>query len=83
MYKGSLKVSNNIFALATGRLIEIDNFSEEFGRIYSNNTYVQSADRVWVSLNNRGKKYFFNMDTIKEAIKTVLGDTTGDVISVN
>jgi hypothetical protein len=35
---------------------------------------------VWININNHGKRYSGN---IKEAVKTVLGDTTGKVIPIN
>jgi len=81
MYTGTMEVSDNVFCLASGRLIQIDNFDEQYSRIYSNNTYAQLTSGIWLNTEHL-KAYCGNSDTAAEAVNTVLGDTMGTVISI-
>ena len=43
-------MQNNTFAFATGALILVDRYSEEYSRVFAGNTYVQTPGRTGVHL---------------------------------
>ena len=49
-HDGSVRVQNNTFAFATGALILVDRYSEEYSRVFAGNTYVQTPGRTGVHL---------------------------------
>lgn len=73
-HDGTMVVKNNTFAFATGALIRVEDYSEEYSRVLQNNTYVQNPNSTGV--------YFVWTDecySMEEGIKR-LGDTGAVVV---
>ena len=74
----NLIVRNNIFAVATGVLVQIDEYSEEYSHVFEGNTYAQiSTEMRYISSNGIGLNLQHAL-TDKNVI-TYLGDETGTV----
>ena len=76
----NLIIRNNIFAVATGALVHIDQYSEEYSHVFEGNTYVQSPAKLQhIAYNGIGLNYeTYRPLTIKNVV-TFLGDETGTV----
>lgn len=69
-----MSVNGNTFAFATGALILVDRYSEEYSRIFMDNTYVQSPGGTGLYLADSGTAL-----TLREGI-ALLGDDGAVVI---
>ena len=65
---------NNAFAFASGALILVDRYSEEYSRIFTDNTYVQSPGGTGLYLADSDAAF-----TLTEGI-AILGDNGAVVI---
>lgn len=76
----NLVVRNNIFAVATGALVQIDRYSKEYSRIFEGNTYAQSRDGlgmlrgIYMGADQQRKTLS------KRNVANYLGDETGTVL---
>ena len=73
-HDGSVRVQNNTFAFATGALILVDRYSEEYSRIFTDNTYMQNPGGTGLYLADSGTAL-----TLTEGI-AILGDNGAVVI---
>ena len=75
----NLIVQNNIFAVATGALVHIGEYSEKYSHVFQGNTYVQiAAETHYIPFNGIGLKDEY-MPLTDENVITYLGDETGTV----
>jgi len=74
-----LVIRNNIFAFATGSLVIFDNHSQEYSRVFSGNTYVQTKWGKGIRLVNRDT----SASLTEKNIRAFLGDESAVVISPN
>ena len=76
----NLIVQNNIFAVATGALVHIDEYSEKYSHVFEGNTYAQiAAETHYIPFNGiclGDEPYMLLTD---ENVITYLGDETGTV----
>ena len=78
----NLIVRNNIFAVATGVLVQIDEYSEKYSHVFEGNTYAQiAAEMQYIPSNGIGLNYEHDsyMLLTNENVITYLGDKTGTV----
>ena len=76
----NLIVRNNIFAVATGALVHIDEYSEKYCHIFEGNTYAQiAAETHYIPFNGIGLGDEPYMLLTNENVATYLGDETGTV----
>ena len=73
-HDGTVQVRNNTFAFATGALILVDRYSEEYSHVFTDNTYVQTPDGTGLYLADSGTAL-----TLREGI-ALLGDDGAVVI---
>ena len=73
-HDGTVQVRNNTFAFATGVLILVDRYSEEYSHVFTDNTYVQTPDGTGLYLADSGTAL-----TLREGI-ALLGDDGAVVI---
>lgn len=76
----NLIIRNNIFAVATGALVHISEYSEKYCHIFEGNTYAQiAAETHYIPFNGIGIGDDPYMLLTEESVKTYLGDKTGTV----
>ena len=74
----NLVIRNNTFAFATGALVQIDEFSKEYSRVFDGNTYIQyAAESDVIGARGIGINYSMYNHLTPESIATFLGDETG------
>ena len=73
-HDGTVQVRNNTFAFATGVLILVDRYSEEYSHVFTDNTYVQTPGGTGLYLADSGTAL-----TLREGI-ALLGDDGAVVI---
>ncbi|MBQ3210996.1 MAG: right-handed parallel beta-helix repeat-containing protein [Oscillospiraceae bacterium] len=74
----NLVIRNNTFAFATGALVQIDQFSKEYSRVFEGNTYIQyAAESDVIGARGVGINYSMYNHLTPESIATFLGDETG------
>ena len=73
-HDGTVQVRNNTFAFATGALILVDRYSEEYSHVFTDNTYVQTPGGTGLYLADSGTAL-----TLREGI-ALLGDDGAVVI---
>lgn len=75
-----MQVRNNTFAFASGALVLVDRYSEEYSRIFTDNTYVQYSDIPLIHTDSAN----LDIDIYDpQAALEVLGDESGTVISLD
>lgn len=76
----NLIVQNNIFAVATGALVHIGEYSEKYSHVFEGNTYAQiAAETHYIPFNGIGLGDEPYMLLTDENVITYLGDETGTV----
>ncbi|MGN0791237.1 MAG: DUF1565 domain-containing protein [Christensenellales bacterium] len=75
----NLLIRNNTFAFATGALVIFDDHSQEYSRIFSGNTYVQTKWGKGIRLENRDT----GSSLTEKYIRAYLGDESATIISPN
>lgn len=75
----NMVIKNNTFAFAIGYLVCIEDFSEEYSRIFEGNTYVQTKGVKGIIFKNTENKV-----TLTQAnVQKYLGDESATIISID
>ena len=78
LVEDNLVIRNNTFAFATGALVQIDEFSKEYSRVFDGNTYIQYASESdMLGARGIGINYFSYNYLTPQSIATFLGNKTG------
>lgn len=76
-----LYIRNNIFAFATGALIQIGTYSEEYSKVFENNTYVQYLEpNDEMATRGIGLDFYLYRPVSADSISEFLGDETGTAL---
>lgn len=77
-HDGRFSISNNVFAFSPGKIIEISNYTDEYSKVFSGNTYVQLPGFGWLTAYHQGDERPRELDP--EAAVDKIGDTSAVIV---